>query len=119
MKDWNDGSVRTVKGGAWSHTTVLKMLRSPGIAGIRVHHGEQYEADWEPILIVKSGSRFRQHSETRYGARCSRPVVSVVATHYGACSSAGSAVTNSTVSSETVLGATSAEGMVGAAAGIS
>lgn len=49
--DWNERGVRTVAGNEWSTTTIMRMLRSPRIAGLRQHRGKVVgEAVWPAII---------------------------------------------------------------------
>lgn len=49
-KDWNARGALTVRGNAWVHTSVAKVLSNPRIAGIRTLHGEvQMDATGEPV----------------------------------------------------------------------
>jgi DNA invertase Pin-like site-specific DNA recombinase len=64
---WNDAGVKTVMGTTWTGGQVLQLLRSPRIAGWRIHrptgskwtavpsvaldkHGEPVRGEWTPIL---------------------------------------------------------------------
>lgn len=51
-RDWNARGVKTTTGGkVWSTRTVARTLRSPHLAGLRVHRGEVVgEGAWEPII---------------------------------------------------------------------
>lgn len=46
----NDRGVTTTMGRQWRSDTLAQMLRSPRLAGQRVHKGHVYPGDWEPIL---------------------------------------------------------------------
>lgn len=47
----NDGPVRPVYGGRWVPSNIQKMMLSPRLAGLRVHHGQIAAAGkWEPVL---------------------------------------------------------------------
>jgi site-specific DNA recombinase len=51
--DWFDRGVRTSTGRVFVNASLRQMLRSPRIAGLRVHHGKLYPAQWEPIIPVE------------------------------------------------------------------
>ncbi len=49
--EWNAAGLLTVTGKQWSASQVLRMLRNPVLAGLRVYRGEVIgEGSWEPIL---------------------------------------------------------------------
>lgn len=49
-KDWNERGVLTVRGNAWVHSSVSKVISNPRIAGIRTLHGEvQLDATGQPV----------------------------------------------------------------------
>lgn len=58
VREWNEAGVKSSRGAAWSPQTVRQMLRSPRLAGWRVHqgrtatdaHGNPVRGQWEPIL---------------------------------------------------------------------
>lgn len=50
-RDLDDRGVRTVRGGKWSQRALADIVKSPRIAGLRVHRGEVVgAAEWQPIL---------------------------------------------------------------------
>jgi site-specific DNA recombinase len=51
--DWLDRGVRTSTGRVFVNASLRQMLRSPRIAGMRVHHGKLYRGQWEPIIPVE------------------------------------------------------------------
>lgn len=48
--DWNARGIRTSSGGPWQSSPLSRTLRSESLIGVRVHHGERYKGDWEPVL---------------------------------------------------------------------
>lgn len=51
VRDWQDRGVTTPRGNRWLATSFRNMLRSPRLAGLRVHQGEAIgPAAWEPIM---------------------------------------------------------------------
>lgn len=57
---WNDAGIRTTKGNAWTNGLVLQLLRSPRLAGWRVHRpkGSKWSAV-PPIGLDEQGNRIR------------------------------------------------------------
>jgi site-specific DNA recombinase len=51
--DWLDRGVRTSTGRVFVNASLRQMLRSPRIAGMRIHHGKLYPGQWEPIIPVE------------------------------------------------------------------
>jgi site-specific DNA recombinase len=51
--DWFDRGIRTSTGRVFVNASLRQMLRSPRIAGMRVHHGKLYQGQWEPIIPVE------------------------------------------------------------------
>lgn len=50
-KEWNEAGRLTTAGNRWSPAMLLRMLRNPRLAGLRVYKGEVIgEGSWEPIL---------------------------------------------------------------------
>lgn len=67
VRQWNDAGVRTVTGKPWSNGVLLQVLRSPRLAGWRIHRpsgsewtkvppvavdkqGQPVRGEWEPII---------------------------------------------------------------------
>ena len=46
----NTRGVKTSGGTEWSSSQIGRTLRSPRLRGVRVHLGEQYPGDWEPVF---------------------------------------------------------------------
>jgi DNA invertase Pin-like site-specific DNA recombinase len=51
--DWLDRGIRTSTGRVFVNASLRQMLRSPRIAGMRIHHGKLYPGQWEPIIPVE------------------------------------------------------------------
>jgi site-specific DNA recombinase len=51
--DWLDRGVRTSTGRVFVNASLRQMLRSPRIAGMRIHHDKLYRGQWEPIIPVE------------------------------------------------------------------
>lgn len=54
--DFNRRGIPTMTGKEWHHTGVSKRVKSPTLAGLRVHHGEVLEgvtAEWEPLITME------------------------------------------------------------------
>lgn len=57
-REWNEAGVTTVRGNTWDHRSVRQVLRSPRLAGWRIHQGkiatdeagQQVRGNWETIL---------------------------------------------------------------------
>jgi site-specific DNA recombinase len=50
-KDWNKQGVHSPAGNSWRASSLLRLLRSPHLAGFRRHHGVIVgEGNWPPIL---------------------------------------------------------------------
>jgi len=58
---WLDkNGFKTVQGKDWSVATLRRYLLSPSIVGIRAHNGDEYEAEWEPILERSVQAKIRR-----------------------------------------------------------
>ncbi len=49
-RQWNAEGILTSEGNTWSVGNLVRTLRSPHLAGLRVHGGENRPGTWEPIL---------------------------------------------------------------------
>jgi DNA invertase Pin-like site-specific DNA recombinase len=49
-RDLNEAGVETAEGGIWRPGNLGRLIRSPHLAGIRVHNGQETDATWDPIL---------------------------------------------------------------------
>lgn len=56
---WNDAGVTTTRGSAWTHTSVRALLRSPRLAGWRVHGFQCPQCDF-----AGSGDAISKHQKT-------------------------------------------------------
>lgn len=56
-REWNDAGFRTTGGNLWRQSTVRRVLLSPRIAGLRVHHGDVIPGEWEPIITREEHER--------------------------------------------------------------
>lgn len=60
-KDWNERSVPTVTGKAWSVPALKQILTAPRVAGLRQHQGEVIgDAQWDAILPREDWERVRK-----------------------------------------------------------
>jgi site-specific DNA recombinase len=50
VRDWNERGIPTSTGKTWSSPQLARTLRLPRLAGLRVHHGQTYPAEWPSIL---------------------------------------------------------------------
>lgn len=50
VRDWNERRIQTSTGKTWSSPQLARTLRLPRLAGLRVHHGQTYPAEWPSIL---------------------------------------------------------------------
>lgn len=58
---WLDkNGFKTVQGKDWSVATLRRFLLSPSIVGIRAHNGDEYDAEWEPILEKSVQTKIRK-----------------------------------------------------------
>lgn len=58
--DWLAAGVRTRRGTAWTSMKLGRLLRTPALAGLVVHHGEilpDVVGQWEPVLAVAEWRR--------------------------------------------------------------
>lgn len=51
--DWLDRGIKTSTGRLFVNASLRQMLKSPRIAGYRVHHGKWYPGQWEPIIPLE------------------------------------------------------------------
>jgi site-specific DNA recombinase len=51
--DWLDRGIQTSTGRVFVNASLRQMLRSPRIAGMRIHHDKLYRGQWEPIIPVE------------------------------------------------------------------
>jgi site-specific DNA recombinase len=49
-RDWNGRGIPTSTGRTWTAKQLSRTLRLPRLAGLRVHHGQTYSAEWPAIL---------------------------------------------------------------------
>lgn len=54
---WNARGIRGAASGSWRANNLTQMLRSPHVAGLRVHDGVQRPATWPAILDVEQWRR--------------------------------------------------------------
>lgn len=49
-KEWNARGIKTTAGGEWQSTPISRLLRNEALIAVRIHKGDRYPAEWEPIL---------------------------------------------------------------------
>jgi site-specific DNA recombinase len=99
-RDWaKEDVMRSTSGRRIGVTQLGKLLRSPHLAGVRIHRGERRKATWEPILTEdeqravisilegRSPKRQRRPTRTRLGGLlvCGEPGENTVAGVEGIC----------------------------------
>ena len=73
VREWQDRGVKTVRGGRWRLDTLTALLAQPRLAGLRVHHGQLYEATWPPIIDREAHERLRAIFDRRRNGPAPRP----------------------------------------------
>lgn len=58
--DLNERGVTTSTGGRWYANSLVNVVRSPRLAGFRVHRGRQHRGAWTPILTVAEHDALRR-----------------------------------------------------------
>ncbi|HET9777684.1 MAG TPA: recombinase family protein [Propionibacteriaceae bacterium] len=51
--DWLRRGEQTPAGGKWHNVNLRRMLLSPRLIGVRLHHGRLFPGTWEPIISVE------------------------------------------------------------------
>ncbi|MGI8757497.1 MAG: recombinase family protein [Acidimicrobiales bacterium] len=68
----NENNLRTTTKLAWVGTSLGRMLREPHLRGVRVHNGEEYLGDFEPILDESTSLRLIQRLRSNPAPRKGR-----------------------------------------------
>jgi len=81
-RDWNGRGMPTSTGRTWTAKQLGRTLRLPRLAGLRVHHGQTYSAEWPAILDETTWELLQRHLSPRMrkpGRRASYLLTGVIA----------------------------------------
>jgi site-specific DNA recombinase len=81
-RDWNGRGIPTSTGRTWTAKQLGRTLRLPRLAGLRVHHGQTYSAEWPAILDETKWELLQRHLSPRKrkaGRRASYLLTGVIA----------------------------------------
>lgn len=81
-RDWNGRGMPTSTGRTWTAKQLGRTLRLPRLAGLRVHHGHTYSAEWPAILDEMTWELLQRHLSPRIrkaGRRASYLLTGVIA----------------------------------------
>lgn len=63
--DWNARGIGTAQGARWSASNMRRLVRSPGLAGLRTYHGTLVDGTWEGIVSREQWEQVRAIAEGR------------------------------------------------------
>lgn len=63
--DWNARGIVTAQGARWVASNMRRLLRSPGLAGLRTYHGTLIAGTWEGIVTREQWEQVRAIAEGR------------------------------------------------------
>lgn len=63
--DWNERGIVTAQGARWVASNMRRLLRSPGLAGLRTYHGTLIAGTWEGIVTREQWEQVRAIAEGR------------------------------------------------------
>jgi site-specific DNA recombinase len=72
-RNWNGRGIPTSTGKTWTAKQLGRTLRLPRLAGLRVHHGQTYSAEWPAILDETTWELLQRHLSPRMRKAGRRP----------------------------------------------